>query len=494
MDDMGILRTTIAVESHTRRGALVELADTMVDTGSEYTWVPRRVLEQLGIGAERIEHFVTADGRVLAREVGFAIVHAAGARTSDDVVFAQEGDMTLLGAHTIEGMNLRVDLKQRRPGAGRAGPRGGRVTGDGFRGPRVVRRSLVLLTVASVVSAHQPRLHRPFGSLRPCRKWDLLGIATHWASYRRMASGWRSRPAVRSTWSTPPAVRFGRSARFCGDHFDRVARGRPHDRRAHERWRSRLALAGPVDARDGSTRDAWSDAFECATAGAGEPTEPRRFAAAAWSRDGAKLAGITYSANGFVALEWKRRRHTRAHGYDGESSSHFRRGRPTARRSPVSSFQAGASTLACRAAAARRHRHHSRRTARSRSRRTAGAVLRFAENARHARCMATHSRGGAPPDYQFLARHIRAVGHEGRPVLFGVQDYRAFIAVVPSGGGPTRQLTTFQSETPTWSRDDRSIGFTYGSWRRMVDDIRYPDIAQDLGVVRADAARPPRHL
>ena len=34
MDDMGILRTTIAVESHTRRGALVELADTMVDTGS----------------------------------------------------------------------------------------------------------------------------------------------------------------------------------------------------------------------------------------------------------------------------------------------------------------------------------------------------------------------------------------------------------------------------------------------------------------------------
>ena len=55
-----------------------------------------------------------ADGRVLAREVGFAIVHAAGARTSDDVVFAHEGDMTLLGAHTIEGMNLRVDLKQRR--------------------------------------------------------------------------------------------------------------------------------------------------------------------------------------------------------------------------------------------------------------------------------------------------------------------------------------------------------------------------------------------
>lgn len=114
MSDMGILRTTIAIESHTRRGELVELADTMVDTGSEYTWVPRPILQGLGIAAERVEHFVTADGRVLARELGFAIVHDAGARTSDDVVFAEGGDMTLLGAHTIEGMNLRVDLKQKR--------------------------------------------------------------------------------------------------------------------------------------------------------------------------------------------------------------------------------------------------------------------------------------------------------------------------------------------------------------------------------------------
>src|SRR5689334_1646358 len=61
VNDMGLLRTTIAIESHTRRGSLVELTETMVDPGSAYTWVPRRVLEQLGIGPERIEQFVTAD-------------------------------------------------------------------------------------------------------------------------------------------------------------------------------------------------------------------------------------------------------------------------------------------------------------------------------------------------------------------------------------------------------------------------------------------------
>jgi predicted aspartyl protease len=112
--DMGILRVTMGVESHFARGKIRDLPDTMVDTGSEYTWIPRDVLNDLGIEVERIEHFVTADGRVLARECGYAIVHAAGTRTIDEVVFAEKGDMTLLGAHTIEGMNLRVDLKTRR--------------------------------------------------------------------------------------------------------------------------------------------------------------------------------------------------------------------------------------------------------------------------------------------------------------------------------------------------------------------------------------------
>ena len=113
MDEMGILRITMGVESHTRRGDVRDLPDTMVDTGSEYTWVPRGMLEDLGIAVERIEHFVTADGRVIARELGYVIVHA-GTRTGDEVVFAEPGDMTLLGAHTIEGMNLRVDLKTKR--------------------------------------------------------------------------------------------------------------------------------------------------------------------------------------------------------------------------------------------------------------------------------------------------------------------------------------------------------------------------------------------
>lgn len=41
-------------------------------------------------------------------------MHAAGTRTADDVVFGEEGDLVLLGARSLEGLNLRIDpvLKQ----------------------------------------------------------------------------------------------------------------------------------------------------------------------------------------------------------------------------------------------------------------------------------------------------------------------------------------------------------------------------------------------
>lgn len=114
MNDVGILRTTIGVESHQRRGDVRELPETLVDTGSEYSWIPRDVLESLGIGVERAQRFRTADGRVVHRVMGYAIVHAGGTRTSDEVVFAEPGDMVLLGAHTLEGLNLRIDLKAKK--------------------------------------------------------------------------------------------------------------------------------------------------------------------------------------------------------------------------------------------------------------------------------------------------------------------------------------------------------------------------------------------
>ena len=113
IDDVGIFRTTLGVAALFAPDRRKELADVMVDTGSEYSWVASPVLIELGIAPVRIDHFETADGRVLEREVGFALLYAGGRSTATIVVFAQEGDMVLLGAHGLEGLNLRVDLNRR---------------------------------------------------------------------------------------------------------------------------------------------------------------------------------------------------------------------------------------------------------------------------------------------------------------------------------------------------------------------------------------------
>jgi clan AA aspartic protease len=113
MSDMGTFRTTIKIENPLKRGELRELPDTLVDTGAELTWAPRAVLEELGITRQKQLGFRTADGRAVYRDIGYAIVHAGGTETNDEVVFAEPGDMILLGARSLEGLNLRVDPRSK---------------------------------------------------------------------------------------------------------------------------------------------------------------------------------------------------------------------------------------------------------------------------------------------------------------------------------------------------------------------------------------------
>jgi predicted aspartyl protease len=110
---MGIFRTTIEIAPLHDADDRRVLTDVMVDTGSEYNWAPAALLHELGVSPVRTDRFETADGRILEREVGFALFFAAGRSSPAVAVFAQPGDMILLGAHGLEGMNLRVDLVRR---------------------------------------------------------------------------------------------------------------------------------------------------------------------------------------------------------------------------------------------------------------------------------------------------------------------------------------------------------------------------------------------
>jgi predicted aspartyl protease len=81
----------------------------LVDTGSELSWLPIEVLVSTGIQPRRKRLFRMADGRTMDRDVGFCILESEGFITNDEVVFAQPGDMHLLGVRTLGGFGVTVD-------------------------------------------------------------------------------------------------------------------------------------------------------------------------------------------------------------------------------------------------------------------------------------------------------------------------------------------------------------------------------------------------
>jgi clan AA aspartic protease len=106
---MGTFRIDIEIENPRYPGARRTIRSVLVDTGAELSWIPTDILESLQIERRNQWRFRQADGTVLERWTGPAFVYAAGKTTTDEVVFGEPGDLVLLGARSLEGLNLRVD-------------------------------------------------------------------------------------------------------------------------------------------------------------------------------------------------------------------------------------------------------------------------------------------------------------------------------------------------------------------------------------------------
>ena len=112
---MGTFYVGAKIENIADRENSATIPRLLVDTGSEYTWVAGSTLEKLGIKREKKDlAFVMANGQLITRSVGFAIVRVEKAFTVDEVVFAEKGDMLLLGARSLEGLNLAVDSRKKK--------------------------------------------------------------------------------------------------------------------------------------------------------------------------------------------------------------------------------------------------------------------------------------------------------------------------------------------------------------------------------------------
>jgi predicted aspartyl protease len=83
--------------------------EVMVDTGSEMSWLPKQELLDIGITVRGKKRFSTATKQIVERDFGYAILKAEGYATNDEIVFAEDSDMSLLGVRTIEGFSVMVD-------------------------------------------------------------------------------------------------------------------------------------------------------------------------------------------------------------------------------------------------------------------------------------------------------------------------------------------------------------------------------------------------
>jgi hypothetical protein len=109
MTDMGTFRTDVEIENPAAPSERRTFRSVLVDTGAELSWFPAKSLEELGVVKKKVWHFRQANGTELSRWTGGVSIYVGGLWTIDEVVFGEPNDLILLGARSLEGLNVRVD-------------------------------------------------------------------------------------------------------------------------------------------------------------------------------------------------------------------------------------------------------------------------------------------------------------------------------------------------------------------------------------------------
>lgn len=104
---MGLFSVTIGVGGP--QGQSFIDVDALVDTGATYSQVPREVLERLGVPVWRSVPSEKADGWIVPAAIGETVIGVEGQEFTTRVVFAEEGEPSLLGATTLDLTLLAAD-------------------------------------------------------------------------------------------------------------------------------------------------------------------------------------------------------------------------------------------------------------------------------------------------------------------------------------------------------------------------------------------------
>lgn len=71
---MGVFYVDYSVENMAAPDKSAQVKGLLVDTGSEYTWLPKDILANIGIEVRKPgRQFVMANGDVITRDIGYAL-------------------------------------------------------------------------------------------------------------------------------------------------------------------------------------------------------------------------------------------------------------------------------------------------------------------------------------------------------------------------------------------------------------------------------------
>lgn len=86
----------------------------LVDSGAAMTVLPASLAKKLKLKPVYEKEFSLADGKVVKRKVGSALIEFKGEELPSTVVLGEENDSKLLGALTLESFGLALDPFERK--------------------------------------------------------------------------------------------------------------------------------------------------------------------------------------------------------------------------------------------------------------------------------------------------------------------------------------------------------------------------------------------
>ena len=87
-----------------------ETVDALVDTGADFTTPPAPLLQRLGVKPFRDARMRLADGSTAVWSLGRVTSRISGDEGPDICIFGSPDSPPVIGAYTLEGMLLGVDL------------------------------------------------------------------------------------------------------------------------------------------------------------------------------------------------------------------------------------------------------------------------------------------------------------------------------------------------------------------------------------------------